>query len=217
MALMGNGALKRGASFFPLGWRKEGEGAYLVRDGWVDMSRGAGGSRCCRRLGCEAVLAWCLPECGCVCPKPLQHLCIRMCSSLSSLLACALPRSLPTTTPVPGEGIFFLSAFTSLATVQGPVREAERLAASCIIHALPQPPWLLLPPETPHLHRLPLARPVPGAGAGVGLGGELGEPGGVLSPCLWGGSRNGIIPGWGGVSAGTHTSMRVSVYAHPCA
>lgn len=56
--------------------------------------------------------AWrCLPERGCVRPKPLQHLCIRMCSSLSSLLACALPRSLPTTTLVPGEGIFLFFFF----------------------------------------------------------------------------------------------------------
>lgn len=86
------------------------------------MRRGSAGPRSSCR-GAEP--GWCLPEWGCVCPEPLQHLCIRMCSSLSSLLACALPRSLPTTTPIPGEGIFFFpSAFTSLATVQGPVRAA---------------------------------------------------------------------------------------------
>lgn len=111
LPLPGDGALERGASSLRLGWRKEGEGAYLVRGGCVRMSRGPAGPRRCRRLGCEAVLGWWLPECGCVCPKPLQHLCIRMCSSLSSLLACALPRSLPTTTPLSGEGIFFFFFF----------------------------------------------------------------------------------------------------------
>lgn len=81
--------------------------AYLGREGCVGISRGPAGPGGCRGLGCEAELGWWLAECGCVCPKPLQHLCIRMCSSLSSLLACALPRSLPTTTPLPGDGELF--------------------------------------------------------------------------------------------------------------
>lgn len=38
-----------------------------------------------RGLSWEAELGWwSVALCVCVCPKPLQHLCIRMCSSLSS-------------------------------------------------------------------------------------------------------------------------------------
>lgn len=107
----GGGAQKSAASFLP-GRLEEGMETRLPRAGPpVVHEPGERGAP----LPPEPVLrgrAWrCLPERGCVRPKPLQHLCIRMCSSLSSLLACALPRSLPTTTPVPGEGIFFLFFF----------------------------------------------------------------------------------------------------------
>lgn len=155
----------------------------------------------------------CLPERGCVRPKPLQHLCIRMCSSLSSLLACALPRSLPTTTPVPGEGgffflllFFFPSAFTSLATVQGPVREAERLAASCIIHGQAQQPWLLLlllaPAETPSPAPIASGSPRPWGRS------RCGAPG-LSSPLSW---------GVGAEKKGTFLSRgSLNGDAHPCA
>lgn len=114
------------------------------------MRRGSAGPRSSCR-GAEP--GWCLPEWGCVCPEPLQHLCIRMCSSLSSLLACALPRSLPTTTPIPGEGIFFFpSAFTSLATVQGPVRAAcSVMHNACLSLRAAVPTRLLQEPRTPSL------------------------------------------------------------------
>lgn len=104
---MGNGAPKPGAAFFPP-WMEEGGRRRLPCVGRMRVHNPrVWGAPPVLGLGCEAALGWCLPKCGCVCPKPLQHLCIRMCSSLSSLLACALPRSLPTATPVPGEGIFF--------------------------------------------------------------------------------------------------------------
>lgn len=182
-------------SLFPPSRMEEGEGKRLPCVGRMRVREPGGpvGPGLCRRLGGEAVLGWCLPEWGCVCPKPLQHLCIRMCSSLSSLLACALPRSLPTTTLVPGEGIFFFF-FSPLClyltchsprTSQGGRATCSIMHNSCPFLSLPGCCSHQSPAETPRLRRSPPALPRP-------WGWSRWKPGGT-----WGGGVRARVCGLG--------------------